>query len=41
MLSDLGDLGDFDRVMVVGPIISETTDLLELSHTAISRVYRE
>lgn len=37
----LSDLGDFDRVMVVGLNISETTDLLEFSHTAISRVYRE
>ncbi len=41
-----GDLSDFERGMVVGArraglSISKTADLLELSHTTISRVYRE
>ncbi len=41
-----GDLRDFERGMVVGArqaglSISETADLLGLSHTTISRIYRE
>ncbi len=41
-----GDLSNFERGMVVGArravlSISKTTDLLEFSHTTISRVYRE
>ncbi len=41
-----GDLSDFECGMVVGArrarlSISETADLLEFSHTTISRVYRE
>ncbi len=41
-----GDLSDFERGMVVGArlaglSISKTADLLEFSHTTISRVYRE
>ena len=36
-----GDLSDFERGMVNGGLsISETADLLEFSHTTISRVYR-
>ncbi len=41
-----GDLSDFERGMVVGARLaglstSKTADLLEFSHTTISRVYRE
>ncbi len=41
-----GDLSDFERGMVVGArraglSISKTADLLESSHTTISKVYRE
>ncbi len=41
-----GDLSDFERGKVVGArraglSISKTADLLEFSHTTISRVYRE
>ena len=41
-----GDLGDFERDMVVGArraalSISETADLLGFSHTTIAGIYRE
>lgn len=36
-----GDLSHFGMVVGVGLSIAETADLLEFSHTTISRVYRD